>query len=65
MKGIKIIYTLINTGCLVYGVINSIFIRKTGFKYINILIRKLIGIRGKEGCIDKIVKVEIDIDKYK
>ena len=65
IKGIKIAHMLINTGCLVYGVISSIFIRKANFKCISIFIRKLIGIRGKEGRIDEIVKVEIDIDKHK
>ena len=61
----KIIHTLINTGCLIYGTINSIFIRKTGLKYINIFTKKLIKIRKKENHINKIIKIKINIDKYK
>ena len=48
-----------------YGVISFMFVRKVGFERISISIRKLIGIGGKKGCIDEVVKVEIDIDKYK
>ena len=65
MEGMKITHILININYLVYGVINFIFIRKTGFKYINIFTKKLIEIGGKEDHINKVVKVEIDIDKYK
>ena len=65
IKKMKIVYMLINTDCLIYETISSIFIRKADLKHINIPTKKLIGIRGKEGCINKIVKIEIDIDKYK
>ena len=65
MKKMKITHILINTDYLVYRAISSIFIRKTGLKHISIFTRKLIGIGGKEGRINKIVKIEIDIDRYK
>ena len=61
----KIAYMLINIDCLVYGAISFIFIRKADLKCISISIRKLIKIERKEGCIDKIIKVEINIDKHK
>ena len=56
---------MINIGYLTYRIISSIFIRKTDFEYINISIKKLIEIEGKEGCINKIIKIEIDIDGHK
>ena len=65
MEGIKIIYTLINTGYLIYKTISSIFIRKADLEHISISIRKLIGIKGKKGCINEVVKVKIDIDRHK
>ena len=65
MEGIKIIHTLINTDYLVYKTINSIFIKKAGLKYINIFIKKLIKIGKKEDHINKIIKIEIDINEYK
>ena len=65
IEEIKIVYILINTGYLVYKTISFMFIRKANFEYISIPARKLIGIGGKKGRIDEIVKVEIDIDKYK
>ena len=65
MEGMKIIYILINIGCLVYRIISFIFVREVGFECISIFIKKLIGIGEKEGCINKVVKVEIDIDRYK
>ena len=65
IEGMKIAYILINIGCLAYEIINSMFVRKADLERISILIKKLIGIGGKEDRIDEIVKVEIDIDKYK
>ena len=65
IEGMKIAYMLIDIGCLAYGAISSIFIRKAGLEHINIPTRKLIGIRGKEGLINKIIKIEINIDKHK
>ena len=65
IKEMKIVYMLIDTGCLVYEIINSMFIRKADLECISIPARKLIGIEGKKGCIDKVVKIEIDIDKHK
>ena len=58
------IYILINTGCLIYKIISFRFIKKTGFEYIDILIRKLIGIEEKKSCINEIMKVDMDIDRY-
>ena len=57
-------YILINIKCIIYKVISFRFIKKANFKCINILIKKLIGIEGKEGCINKIVKVDMDINRY-
>ena len=65
IEGIKIVHMLINIGYLAYKAISSMFVRKAGLEHINILIRKLIGIGRKEGRIDEIVKVKIDIDKHK
>ena len=65
VEGMKITYILINIGCLTYGAINSIFIRKAGLEHINISIRKLIEIRGKKNYINKIIKIKIDIDRHK
>ena len=58
------IYILIDIKCLAYRVINSRFIRKTGFEYINILIRKLIEIKKKKNYINEVIKVNININKY-
>ena len=58
------IYTLINIRCLVYEIISSRFIRRAGFKHINILIRKLIKIKGKKDHINKIMKINMDINGY-
>ena len=58
------IYILINIKCLIYKTINSRFIKKTDLKYIGILIRKLIGVGGKKGYINKIIKINMDINKY-
>ena len=55
---------LIDTGCFVYKIISFKFIRKTGLEYIIIFIKKLIGIGEKEGRINKIIKVKIDIDGH-
>ena len=65
IKRIKIIYILINTNCLIYKTISSMFIRKAGLKHINISTRKLIGIGEKKDHINKIIKIKIDIDKHK
>ena len=65
VEGMKIAHILINTDYLVYKTINSIFVRKAGFKHINILIRKLIKIRKKEGRINKVMKIKIDINGHK
>ena len=65
VEGIKIIYILINTDYFVYGAINFIFVKKVNLECINISIRKLIEIERKEGCINKIIKIKIDIDRYK
>ena len=62
--GLKGTHILLDLGCLVYKIINSRFIRRTGFKCINIPARKLINIGKKESYINEIVKVEIDINKY-
>ena len=62
---IKFTHILINTKYFIYKIINFIFIRKVGFKRINIPTRKLIEIRRREGHINKVVKVEIDIDRHK
>ena len=62
--GLKKIYILFDLGYLAYGVISSRFIRKTGLECINIPVRKLIDIGGKEGYINKIMKIKIDIDRY-
>ena len=55
---------MIDTGYFIYKIINSWFIRKADLKYINIFIKKLIGIEKKEKKISKIIKAEIDIDGY-
>ena len=55
---------LIDTRCLIYKIISFQFIRKTGLEYINISIKKLIEIKKKEKKINKIVKIEIDIDGH-
>ena len=65
IKKMKIAHILINTNYLIYKTINSIFVRKVGFKYINILIKKLIKIRKKEDRINKIMKIKIDINGHK
>ena len=65
IEKMKIAYMLIDIGYLAYEVISSMFIKKAGLEYINISIKKLIGIKGKEDHINKIVKIEIDIDKHK
>ena len=58
------IYILINIRYLVYGIINFKFIKKTGFECINIPIKKLIKIEGKKNHINKIIKVDMDINGY-
>ena len=65
IEGIKIAHTLINTDCLAYRAISSMFVRKAGLKHISIPTKKLIKIREKKGRIDKIIKIKIDIDKHK
>ena len=65
IKKIKIVHMLINTGCFVYGAINSIFIKKTGLKHINIPTKKLIKIKKKKSRINKVVKIKININKHK
>ena len=55
---------LINTGYLIYKVINSQFIRKTDLKHINIPTKKLIEIKKKEEKISEIVKIKININRY-
>ena len=57
-------YILINIGCLAYGAISSRFIKRAGLKCINIPIKKLIEIEEKEDYINKIMKVDINIDKH-
>ena len=47
-----------------YKIINSRFIKRAGLEHIGIPIRKLIKIKRKEGYINKIVKVDMDIDGY-
>ena len=61
---IKFIYILINTNYLIYKIINSKFIRKTNLKYINIPTKKLIEMKEKENQINKMIKTEININKY-
>ena len=58
------IYILINIECLVYKTISFRFVRRTDFECIDILIRKLIGIGGKEDRINKIIKVNININRH-
>ena len=55
---------LIDTGCLVYKMISSWFIKKVDLEHINIPTKKLIGIKGKERKINKIIKAEIDINGH-
>ena len=47
-----------------YRVINSRFIRRADFKHIGIPTRKLIGIEKKKGCINKVIKINININRY-
>ena len=58
------IYILIDIRYLMYRIINSRFVKRAGFKYINIPIRKLIKIKEKEDCINKIIKIDININRY-
>ena len=55
---------LIDTGCFVYKMMSFWFIRKADLEHINISIKKLVKIGGKEEKINKIVKAEIDIDGH-
>ena len=58
------IYILIDIRCLMYKIISFRFIREIGLEYIDISTRKLIGVGGKKNCINKIVKINIDINRY-
>ena len=58
------VYILINTRYFTYKAISSRFVKKTGLKCIDISIRKLIGIKEKKNHINKIIKINIDIDRY-
>jgi predicted aspartyl protease len=55
--------TLVDSGCLSYGVIDSRFVRKHNLQRIKITPRKLVGV-GKQvvGKIDEVVAVRVDVD---
>ena len=55
---------MIDIGYFVYKIISFWFIRKINLECINISIKKLIGIKGKERKISEIIKIEINIDGY-
>ena len=58
------VYILIDIRCLIYKIISSRFIKRVGFEYIDILIRKLIGVKGKKNCINKVMKIDMNINRY-
>ena len=64
IEGRNEVYILINTGYLIYETISSRFIRRVGFECIGIPIRKLIEVKKKKSYINKVIKVDMDIDGY-
>jgi hypothetical protein len=57
--------TLIDTGCSLYGIINSHFVKKHNLKRIKLETpQPITGYEGREGAIDEVVYIAIDIDSY-
>ena len=57
-------YTLIDTGCLCYGVINEKFVRKHSLQRVPITGRDLLGIGGERTYVREVAEAQIDIDGH-
>lgn len=56
--------TMIDTGCLCYGIINERLVRQLKCERIPIRPRSVKGIQGKPGTITEVVRLSIDIDGH-
>ncbi|KAI0991256.1 hypothetical protein K3495_g16931, partial [Podosphaera aphanis] len=58
--------TLIDTGCLSYGLCGSDFAQKNNFARLQIKPREVMGFDGKiASCVDKVAVVDIDLDGHR